>query len=133
MSIAKIYKATLPSVNYIFKNGKPAIFVQGKYATSVSAEIDELDGEIALGHPHIFVDPNEAEIDSEALSPIEALTAKIRADLMAEMAKAVDPTNDMGTSDQSAVKPASTSDIAVAAVGGSGEGLAARLMNLNAK
>lgn len=130
MSIAKIYKATLPSVNYIFKNGKPAIFIQGKYATAVVAEIAELDDEIALGHPHIFVDPNEAEIDSNALSPIEALTAQIRAQLVAEMQAATDPSNDMGTSTQGALKPASTSDIAAAAVGGSGEGLSARLMNL---
>ena len=133
MSIAKVFKATLPSINYIFRNGKPAIFVHGKFATAIESEIAELNEEIAAGHPHIFVDPNEAEIDSNALSPIEALTAQIRAQLVAEMAAATDPANDMGTSVPQELKPSNTMDISVAAEGGSGTGLAARLMNVTKK
>lgn len=133
MAIAKIFKATMPSVNYIFKNGKPAIFVHGKFATALEYEIAELEAEITAGHPHIFIDPAECEIDSNALSPIEALTAKIREEVMAEMARATQMTNDMGTSTQGPLKAASSTDVADAVAGGSGAGLAARLMNVVTK
>lgn len=131
--LASIFKARIPSVNYIFKNGKPAIFIQGKFATANQAEIDELTEEIKNGHPHIYIDTEEATIDAELISPIDSLRDKIRAELMAEMAAATNPENDMGTSTQEPVKPASSQDIAQAAVGGSGEGLAARLMSLKTK
>jgi len=133
MSLLRVYKATLPSVNYIFRNGKPAIFVQGKFATGVADEIAELDDEIAKGHPIIYVDAAEREIDSEAVDPLAALRAKIIAEYKASEAAAIDPTNDMGTSTQGALTPASTADIAVAAEGGSGVGLAARLMSVTKK
>lgn len=130
MSVIRIFKATLPSVNYIFTNGKPAIFVQGKFTTNIDFEIQELEREIATGHPHIYIDPAESEIDSDALTPMEILRAKVREELVAEMAAATNPANNMGTTVQEPVKPASTADIAQAAQGGSGVGLAARLVNL---
>ena len=128
MSIATIFKAQIPSVNYIFKNGKPAIFVQGKFATDIAAEVEELKAEIAAGHPHIYIDEKEAEIDSNLINPIQALRAQIEAELRAEMAAATNPANDMGNTAEEKLKPASSQDIAQAAGGGSGAGLAARLM-----
>lgn len=131
--LATIFKARIPSVNYIFKNGKPAIFIQGKFTTTVQSEIDELNAEIEANHPHIYIDENEATIDANLVNPIEALREQIKAELMAEMAAATNPANDMGTTTQEPLKPASSQDIAQAAVGGSGEGLAARLMSLKTK
>lgn len=131
MSMAKIYKATLPSINYVFRNGKPAIFVQGKYATTVETEITELDDEIAKGHPHLYVDAAESEIDADAVNPLSALRAKIEAEIRAQMAAATNPMNDMGTSDEEKLKPASSADVSDAAAGGSGAGLAARLMKVS--
>jgi len=128
--IAKVFKATLPSVNYIFRNGKPAIFINSRFATAIQTEIDELEAEIAAGHPHLFIDEAEKTIDAKLIQPMEALREKLRAEIMAEMAKAVDPTNDMGTSEQGPLKPANSQDIATAAEGGSGVGLAARLVTL---
>jgi hypothetical protein len=128
--LAQIFKARIPSVNYIFKNGKPAIFVSGKFATTNKSEIDELTEEVAAGHPHIYIDAEEATMDADLISPIDALRDKIRAELMAEMAAATNPSNDMGSTTQEPIKPASSQDIATASVGGSGEGLAARLMSL---
>lgn len=130
MAILSVFKATLPSINYIFRNGKPAIFVQGKYSTSVEAEIDELKDEIAKGHPHIYVDPEEAEIDSSLVDPLSALRAKIEAEIRAKMAAATNPENDMGKTTQEPLKPASSQDIQEAAGGGSGVALAARLMKV---
>lgn len=135
MSMMSVFKATLPSVNYIFRNGKPGIFVQGKYMTDVPAEISELTEEIAAGHPHIYIDAAEAEVDSKFVDPIAALTEKIRKQLVEEMAAATNPANDMGTSVPEVLKPANSSDIAEASAGaqGSGVGLAARLMNVAKK
>lgn len=133
MSTATIFKARIPSVNYIFKNGKPAIFVQGRFATDIAAEIEELKSEIAAGHPHIFIDENEAEIDSNLINPIQALRAQIEAELRAEMAAATNPANDMGSTTQEPLKPANSQDIAQAAGGGSGAGLAARLLSAGKK
>jgi hypothetical protein len=128
--ISKVFKASMPSVNYIFKNGKSAVFVKGRFVTSIASEISEIEEEIKTGHPHLFIDPTDMEEDSNAATPVELLKQKMREEILAEMAAATDPKNDMGSSSQAALKPASTHDIAPAAIGGSGEGLAARLMNL---
>jgi hypothetical protein len=131
MAILKLYKSTIPSINFILGNGKPCIFINGRFATDVDSEISALDYEIKLGHPHIRVDDAEPTIDSDMVDPMEVLRAKMRAEIIAEMAAATNPDNDMGTSTQSSLKPASSSDIAPAAIGGSGAGLAARLMSVS--
>jgi hypothetical protein len=129
----RLYKATLPSINYVFRNGKPAIFVQGRFSTGVPDEIAELDDEIAKGHPHIFVDAEEKEISSVFVDPIQALRSKIEAEVRAQMAAASNLSNDRGNYDQGKLVPASSTDVAVAAEGGSGAGLAARLMTITKK
>lgn len=128
MSTLRVFKATLPSVNYIFKNGKPAIFINGMYTTDVPFEIEELDAEIATRHPHIFIDESMREIDSAKVDPIAALREKIIAEYKATMEAATAQDNDLGTSTQGALKPASSVDIAAASAGGSGAGLAARIL-----
>lgn len=133
MSTLRVFKATLPSVNYIFKNGKPAIFVNGMYTTDVPFEIEELDAEIATRHPHIFIDESMREIDSAKVDPIAALREKIIAEYQATMAAATSLDNDLGNSTQGALKPASSVDIAAASAGGSGAGLAARLVTMQTK
>lgn len=133
MSTLRVFKATLPSVNYIFKNGKPAIFINGMYTTDVPFEIEELDAEIATRHPHIFIDSAMREIDSAKVDPIAALREKIIAEYQATMAAATSLDNDLGNSTQGALKPASSVDIAAASAGGSGAGLAARLVTMQTK
>jgi hypothetical protein len=128
MSTLRVFKATLPSINYIFKNGKPAIFINGMYTTDVPFEIEELDAEIATRHPHIFIDEAMREIDSAKVDPIAALREKIIAEYKATMAAATDQDNDRGNSVQGQLKPASSVDIAAASAGGSGAGLAARIL-----
>lgn len=128
MATLRVFKATLPSINYIFKNGKPAIFVQGVYTTDVPFEIEEFEAEIAARHPHIFIDSAMREIDSAAVDPIAALREKIIAEYKATMANATSLDNDRGSSAQGALKPASSVDVAAATAGGSGEGFAARIL-----
>ena len=113
----KLYKATLPSINYIFKNGKPAIFVRAKFATDVPAESEELDAEIALGHPHIYIDLNEPEEAPGGMDLLAGLRLKLEAEIRAEMAAASLISNDMGNTAPTLLRPASTVDIAAAAAG----------------
>ncbi len=131
MSTLRVYKATLPSVNYIFRNGKPAIFISGKFCTDIPTEISELDEEVASGHPIIYIDSAEREIDSAKVDPIAGLREQIIAEYKASMAAATDLGNDMGASNQGALKPASTLDVIEATAGGSGAGLAARILKVS--
>ena len=132
MTMLRVFKSTIPSINYIFKNGKPAIFQHGVFRTNVEWEIKELEQEIAAGHPHIYIDDKEREIDSEMVDPMNALRSRIIEEFLASQKRALDPTNDMGTSDQSPVKPANSADVAAAAAGGDGNQspITARLMNI---
>jgi len=135
MALLHVFKNSIPSCNYIFGSpeiaGKVAVFVSGVYRTDVTAEIEELQKEVALGHPHIYVDSNETTIDSVYLDPMVALREKIISEYLAAQTQAVDPTNDRGSSDQAAVKPANTQDIAVAAAGGATAVLSPKLATLN--
>ena len=121
MTTLSVFKATIPSINFIFSNGKPAIFVSGVYRTEVDWEIKELQKEISSGHPHIYIDPQETTIESDMVDPMNALRAKIIAEYVAkEKAAAGDTSRDMGISIQQPIKPANTLDISDAAMGGSG-------------
>lgn len=130
-TMLKVFKSTIPSVNYLFKNGKPAIFVAGRYTTKVAHEVTELEEEIASGHPHLYVDKAELQIDEKHLDPMAALRDKIIADYLATEA-AKDPLQDMGTSKQGSILPANSNDVAAATAGGSGLPLAARLLKVSA-
>ena len=66
--LLRVFKSTMPSVNFIFGNGKPAIFIAGVYRTNIDWEISALDYEVSSGHPHIFIDPEEKEVMSGHLS-----------------------------------------------------------------
>lgn len=120
-TVKKVFKARIPSVNYIFKNGKPAIFIAGRFLTDIPAEIKELEEEIALGHPHIYVDDNEETV--EAADPGElmmGLREKFFKEFQEAHQRALNPDNDMGSTDQVPLNPASSTDVATAAAGGDG-------------
>lgn len=125
-----VFYSTLPSVNYIFKNGKPAIFIDKVFRTAIESEIAELTQEVADGHPHIYIKEDEKTVQSDMLDPMNVLRERFFKEFQAQQAAAVNPENDMGTSTQEALKPASTQAIAQAAAGGSGSALTARLTNL---
>lgn len=106
MSIKAIFKCKMPSCNYIFRDGTTGVFISGKLYTDNNAHISELKAEVgevgvnASKHPHIYVDPDECEIDSEMMDPIEVMKAKLRLEVRAEMAAATSK-GDMGSTDQS--------------------------------
>lgn len=142
MSTLRVYKSTFPYINFVLPNGKQLIFQNGHFYTDQENEIAILDQEIKLGHPHIFVDPQNMEVDSEDIKPGAAAKKNVlaqltREELIAQLQKleseAVDPKNDLGESQQKSVNPTTTVSIAQAAAGGSGSQIAARLAQLTGK
>lgn len=93
MSIFAIFKSPLPSFTYIYKGGRTAVFIGGRYMTDEEALIREMFDEVGeVGaaksrHPYIYVDPDESQIDSEAPSPIELIKIKAREEAREELLK----------------------------------------------
>lgn len=113
-----VYHNRLPSCHYVFKDGSQGTFVAGVYKTANPYEVEQLDKEVRLKHPHIYVDKTKPAVISAKLDadPMAALREKIRAEILAESAP-----KDMGANrvmDGNSLKPASTADVAVATAGG---------------
>lgn len=100
MAILHVFKSRIPSCKFLFKNGKEANFIGGRFMTDVQSEIDELQAEVTLNHPHIYVDSAEAKVDSEKLDPLEEIRKKAVADYLAKQAAAVATSNDRGSTAQ---------------------------------
>lgn len=87
MTIAKIFKSHLASSNFFFKDGSQAAFMLGRFVTDNPRKIAELTEEVESGNPLIYIDSEDLEIDSEALSPMEIIRQEAynqaRADLIA--------------------------------------------------
>jgi acid phosphatase class B len=131
MAMLRIFKSTLPFVNYVTAKGKQLVFMGGRFMTAVEEDIKELDAEVKNGHPHIFIDAKEQEVDEKLADPMAALKHKIIQDYLRDQAAAtLDPARDMGTSEYKQVKPASSQDIGAAMAGGSGAQLAAQIANI---
>lgn len=131
MSILRVFKSTIPSINFVFGDGTVASFQSGRYFTDDAQKIASLEYEVSKNHPHIYIDSAETEVDSTMLDPIAALRARLREEILAEeaakLSAAVDPNRDMGTSDQAPVKPANTLNVAAISAGGSGVQIAERV------
>lgn len=131
MAMLRIFKSSLPFVNYVTRAGKQLVFMGGKFMTSVEAEIKELEEEVAGGHPHIYIDPKEKEVDEKLADPMAALKDKIIKDYLAEQAAAtLDPDRNMGESTQGKLMAATSKDVGAAMAGGSGAQLASQLANI---
>ncbi len=126
----RLYWATMPFMNFIFPKGKVAVFRHHRYATDIQSEIEELDKEVANGHPHIYVKQEMMYLTEEMEDPMKALRSKIIAEFLAQQAAHVDPANNMGSSSQEPIRPQSTTDIASVAAGGDATQTAAKLVAL---
>jgi len=111
--ILRVFKSTIPSISYLYKDGVSAVFQFGVHRTADEKRIAELEAEINAGHPHIYIDPAEREIDEDMINPENVLRAKLRAEILAELQ---DPTRDMGSYTPQELKPSSTADISTAAI-----------------
>lgn len=104
MAIQKIFKATILSCRYFTRAGIAVNFMNGRFTTDNKAVEDELMEEVGeVGrtksrHPFIFIDESEAELDTEALSPLELIKLQAKeearkevlAEIAAQQARAMD-------------------------------------------
>jgi hypothetical protein len=90
------------------------------FVTDNPAHIDYLDAQIAQNGfgGIIYIDQNARTITAEQENPMLALRRKFYEEFQAEKAAQMNPGNDMGTSEQGKLNPASTTDIAPVALGG---------------
>jgi len=117
MAVKNLYKSRLYSCKYAFRAGSCANFVNFEYMTDIKSEIEELDNEIALGHPTLYTDPARKTVDTSKLDPLADIRAKAVADYIAGQKNATDPTNDMGTSAPGKLNVATSANVAGAAAG----------------
>lgn len=97
--MAKLFKSSIPNIFMILASGTKAEFANGIFFTTDEDDIAYLTKEVKRGHPHIYIDANEPEIDTDAVTPYEQLRKKIRQELMAEMQAAGDVSNQRGNYD----------------------------------
>lgn len=122
MSTSNQYFSNIPACRYVFKSGKVAEFMSGKYLTAIDSEIAELEQEIKEGHPHIFIKKGHETADND---PLAGLKQKIINDYIASQQKAekeaTDGSRDFGNTVSGSIvseqiKPASS--VKVASVAG---------------
>ncbi len=87
------FKCTQSSMRYIFKTGKTAAFSNFCYYTDVKSEIDELNAEIAEGHPVFFVDKDHVQVDMDTLDPLADIKKQMKEEARAEILRDMGVTN----------------------------------------
>lgn len=131
-TILRVFKCSLPSTNYVFKNGKPAVFQNNRFCTANPAEIAELQAEIDAGHPHLYIDQNEVEIEARLVNPVEAMKDRIIREYLEEQAKQLNQAANVSTSAQVPVTPASSVDVAPKELGAASSARLVELMQSRA-
>ena len=92
-----LFKCTLPTASMELKSGRKIYFVDNRAWCENEDDQKELEQEVKRGNPFIYIDPAEPFLKKDELPlPLSALTAKIRAELEAEMRAATNPANDSG-------------------------------------
>ena len=125
-----LFKSNHSSIKYVFRDGSFANFIKGKFYTDREEHVKELEGEVKLRHPHIYIDSKEPTIDPTKLDDRSKLKDSLRAEILDEMMRKSNPENDFGSSFQGALNPSSTIDISPVSAGGDGAQLATKLKAL---
>lgn len=103
--VFNVFKNTLGNASFVTSKGKVLHFLNGEHITDVAVDIEELQAEVAAGHPHIYIDKERETVDGNAKSAMDMLKETLRAELLREMeaAKLAASTNNFGETD---AKPA---------------------------
>ena len=109
MAVVNLFKSRASVMGYVFRNGKGVHFVDHNYTTTSQAEIDELNDEVANGHPDIYIDKDMVTVDTEMLNPMAVIRAKIREEERAAILKAIAAGNDMGSTEPGRLEGIATS------------------------
>jgi hypothetical protein len=114
----RLYKSDRKSMQVCTDKGKVVVFVAGLYFTADEEIIAYLDREIKAGMPGISYSQEELYFDPEKYDPMAKLRKQVRAELLAEMARAAgNPERDMGSYEQARLNPSNTTNIAPTAAG----------------
>ena len=85
MANLAIFKSRLARIVYIFRDGEKAVFAprgssqHGWYMTKDPKKIAELQEVHDSGHTHIYIDPEEFEIDEALADPVIAMREEMAA------------------------------------------------------
>ncbi len=113
------YHNSLGSCKYIFKDGTEAPFTGGHYFTDDPDKIKDLDNEVRLGHPHIYIDTAARTINTAVVDPLDEVRRQAVEDALRRQA-AISKANDMGGTEFSGkVEGIGNSDTVGAAASGS--------------
>jgi hypothetical protein len=113
-----VFYSHIPSVRYGFRDGTFADFIKGRYYTDNEIYIAELQNEVKLRHPTLFIKAGAETIMSDDLDPNAVLRKNARRELMFEMLQALDPSRDLCQYTQGKLNAQSTLDMASLAAGG---------------
>lgn len=99
MAIKSVFKSRIESCQYVFQNGKSAVFSEGRFLTDVPQEIAELMGEVGeegntkSRHPFIWIDPDEKQLDTTVQDAIKDAQSQVAAAIVkaAEQGTALTP------------------------------------------
>jgi hypothetical protein len=87
-----IFKSRLSSVQHVLKDGSVAAFFRrqphesaGHYLTADPDKIAELTALVKKGHQHIYIDPEESEVEQSLADPAVAKEQAIRDDERAKV------------------------------------------------
>ena len=87
MAIAKIFKNRIPNARVFHPDGRMVTFVSGKCITTVEKDIKYLQSLVDEGDAYVYIDPKEAEIDTEEMTE-EGRLAKLKREAIAEFLEA---------------------------------------------
>ena len=125
MSILTLFKNRYGSVSTIMKDGTRIAFVAGQYFTDVKKEYEFLKECAETKQCGVFVDKAQPEIDTENQSPIAMLKAKLREEILAEMARGKNKIPQVAPGDSTqgtlAASAANTASTATGALKGAGD------------
>lgn len=98
MATLTLFKSRATAMGYVFRSGRTVHFVNGEFATSNKAEIEELTAECESGHPCYYIDADQTTVDSEAVDPMAGMKAKWKEEGRLEALKSI--ARDMGETAQ---------------------------------
>jgi len=94
-----VFYSRIPFLNFVFRSGKKAEFIVGRFITDVENEAKELIDEIEGKHPHIYQKVGEEKASESDLDPMKELKDKIIAEYEANKARALLADNDRGNTE----------------------------------
>lgn len=113
-----VFFGSIPSMKYILKNGKICNFIGGRYTTDLAHEIAELEEEITLGNPHMFINDQLRTMSKAELDPLHALKKRAIEEYLAQQAAASQLDAGTTVDAKSSAGMATTQSLAAVAAGG---------------